>query len=410
MTSKRTFLWPDGQMSYRVWNSGYPGGPPSTTRYYNGIADQELLISQGNPWPPKKGDKRGLGGDFLVIRREYSATDSPDMTFLGGASAAYVGKQYAYTGAPDNSHFPTLSPTSKASMEALGTTAIANVLPTNSVSSLSTFLGELREGIPKLAGSDFFKGRASRARSAGGEYLNVEFGWKPLISDLKKFAHAVKDSDALIKQYERNSGKLVRRRMDWPAEKSTSITTSNDGATPSITLATSSGVSAYNAGSKRTISRTSKRERWFEGVFTYYLPPQKRGQTNIQRNEQLLNYLYGTRVTPEVLWDLSPWTWAADWFANTGDVLHNIGAFAADGLVMPWAYIMERTTAITDVVTVQPFRQGYGTKTLRQTFTTTAKARYKASPYGFGITDSSLNPRQWAIMAALGISRSGSHY
>jgi len=316
---------PDDTLQYRTWNSGYPGGPPTKTVYGNCRATNAVEISQSNPWPPK-GDGGDIGGDFRVVRRTYSGT-SIDVTMLGSVSAAYVGKQYAYSGDVRDALFPVVTPSTKQALEAKGTTIIANVLPTNSVANLAQFVGEAREGIPSLCGSDFFKQRAAYARSAGSEYLNVQFGWLPLISDLKKFAHVVKNSDALIQQYVRNSGKRIRREVRLPIDSSSTVSTSADGASPSITLATNSSVSAYSGTSQRIMTRTQKKETWFEGVFTYYLPPFKANDSNLARNEQLLNYLYGTRVTPEVLWDLSPWTWAADWFANTGDILHNVSAF-----------------------------------------------------------------------------------
>jgi hypothetical protein len=43
-----------------------------------------------------------------------------------------------------------------------------------------------------------------------------------------------------------------------------------------------------------------------------------------------------------------------------------------------------------------------------QVFRTVYKRRVKAHPYGFGLTDGDLSPRQLAILAALGISRGSS--
>jgi hypothetical protein len=129
----------------------------------------------------------------------------------------------------------------------------------------------------------------------------------------------------------------------------------------------------------------------------------------LKRNEQLSNHLYGTRFTPEVLWDLAPWTWAADWYANTGDVIHNVSAFAADGLVMPYAYIMETKSKRKRLDAFQKYRT-YGQRQYMQSFTTTVKKRCGASPYGFGVTFDSLTPRQIATITALGMTKSGTQY
>jgi hypothetical protein len=41
------------------------------------------------------------------------------------------------------------------------------------------------------------------------------------------------------------------------------------------------------------------------------------------------------------------------------------------------------------------------------TFRTVYNRRVKAHPYGFGLTDANLSPRQLAILAALGMTHSG---
>jgi hypothetical protein len=387
-------FWPLREQNY-TWSNGYStGGPPTSVDSFSGQATQELLISRGNQKPI--GD---LGGEFLTIRREYDASDPKQVFWISG-DTAWKGMQFAHTQFPRDSIWPTVVPSTKSSLEVMGTQAIAAVIPTNPVSGLAQFIGELREGLPSLVGADFFKHRASVARNAGSEYLNVQFGWLPLISDLKKFTHAVKDSDALLKQYERNSGKRIKRSIRFPEIKSTTVVSGNGGSTPSAP----GYVNAYNGTGKKNTTTTSKTERWFSGCFTYYLPPYKANDLNLKRNEQLANYLYGTRPTPEVLWELAPWSWAADWFGNIGSVFHNVSAFANDGLVMPYAYMMERKTSILDVQCMQPMRI-YGPVTMRQTFTTTSKYRVRASPFGFGLKESSLNPRQWAIISALGLTK-----
>lgn len=108
-------------------------------------------------------------------------------------------------------------------------------------------------------------------------------------------------------------------------------------------------------------------------------------------------------MTPEVLWELAPWSWAVDWFSNTGDVIHNISTLGYDGLVMEYGYMMTHTqydrrveaTALVNGVSVSA-----RTVSRRET-----KRRTVATPYGFGIDDTTLSPRQLAILAALGLSR-----
>jgi len=120
------------------------------------------------------------------------------------------------------------------------------------------------------------------------------------------------------------------------------------------------------------------------------------------------NKLYGTRITPEVLWNASPWTWAADWFANTGDVIHNISALQNDSLALKYGYIMRQTTQSSHGAW-----QGYVNNfdnvpvfvSIQESTGSTQKLRLRANPYGFGVLGGDLSSSQLAITAALGASK-----
>jgi hypothetical protein len=115
----------------------------------------------------------------------------------------------------------------------------------------------------------------------------------------------------------------------------------------------------------------------------------------------------GLEITPEVLWNIAPWSWAVDWFTNAGDVLANTSDFGDQGLVMKYGYIMEHSF-VRDVY----FYEGsFGSplggsiKIPPLALVSETKLRRKANPFGFGITWDGLNPFQLSIAAALGLSR-----
>jgi hypothetical protein len=125
------------------------------------------------------------------------------------------------------------------------------------------------------------------------------------------------------------------------------------------------------------------------------------------RAEQSSAKLFGTRVTPELFWELTPWSWAVDWVTNLGDVIHNVSAFSRDGLVMPYGYMMA-TITIKDTYTLSGFQFNTGPpQTMFQSFTSTSKQRIRATPFGFGLDLGGFTNRQWAIIGALGLSRTG---
>jgi hypothetical protein len=113
------------------------------------------------------------------------------------------------------------------------------------------------------------------------------------------------------------------------------------------------------------------------------------------------NQLLGLDITPDTLWNLAPWSWAADWFSNIGDITSNMSSFQ-QGLVMRYGYQMEHTIVSDTYSSVD--------KSLRThplTFVVETKQRVKANPFGFGVTWEGLSPFQLSIAGALGLSKSG---
>jgi hypothetical protein len=321
---------------------------------------------------------------------------------------------------------------------ALGTTAIARTIPTHPVAGAAVFLGELRnEGLPLVPAAHVirdilkdgrinrelkdrgFKNIKSESRRAhyssnelGGQYLNVEFGWKPIVADLRKFAYSIKNAHNLMDKLHRGSGQNVRRRYEFPTVQTRTDYTGSDNYYGQPAMANGLGrLDVWMMGSGPTIYREwseTKRKRWFSGCYTYYIPPATDFVGKAREYEAKANYILGTRLTPEVVWNISPWSWAADWFANLGDVARNYSAFGSDGLAMRYGYVMEENTT--------SFSASWGGRvnlvgapdtyiSLTESVGTKSMARRYSSPYGFGTTFDGLNPRQQAITVALGLTR-----
>jgi hypothetical protein len=129
-------------------------------------------------------------------------------------------------------------------------------------------------------------------------------------------------------------------------------------------------------------------------------------RTDMARAAIKARKVLGIQLTPGAIWNLAPWSWAADWFSNAGDVLQNLDSWIIDGLVVRYGYMME-TTIVRDTYTmVGP--TGYPGNPLASDVIVESitKQRLKSSPYGFGLTWDTLSPRQIAIATSLGLSRS----
>jgi len=268
------------------------------------------------------------------------------------------------------------------------------------------FLAELKsEGLPKLLGSNLWKQGTKRARDAGDEYLNSEFGWKPLIGDIQDIIKGVKHSDDFLSQYERDAGKLVRRRYEFPIEESTVAEPQSSNA--AVLDPDNGRIVTITNPFLRLVKRTETwRRTWFSGAFTYHMPTRDwLSRTAIGELGTKLSVVFGTDLSPDVIWNLAPWSWAADWFSNLGDVIDNLSDWSDDGLVMKYGYVMEHS--FKRVVWHLPGNGGlppnyFPSDVIAEIET---KQRVAASPFGFGVNWSGLSPRQLAITSSLGITR-----
>jgi len=283
-----------------------------------------------------------------------------------------------------------------------GATAIARTIPTNPVASAAQFIGELREGLPSIPGSHLHGSKSPT--SLGDEYLNAEFGIRPVISDFRKFGEAARTSSRVIEQLKRDSGRLIRRRYTFPVERSveTTVVQSAAGGVPAHRQL---APNCYQSVGPMYRTREETYRFWFSGAYTYAYVHGDGAVDRARAAEQRLNRLFGVRINPELLWELAPWSWAADWFSNTGDVIHNLSALSSDSLVLRWGYIMCHYTCRDTYSAPTTLLRGGGRSPQKQTYVTDVKKRMRATPYGFGLDLGSLSARQWAILGALGMSR-----
>jgi len=361
-----------------------------------------------------KANRMDWGGDFSSVKRSttryaekrYNNTwignrTSQDFYFTGFMHPGLNGLSAYESGV--NLGVPQID---RDNLVGLGATAIARCAPTNPVANANNFIGELlRDGIPRVSGASQLKERARFFRSLGEEYLNVEFGWKPFINDLEKLLRSVKDSERILAQYKRDSGRWIRRRYRFPTiEDVSTVYSRNVQAAP--LGHSNSYLDATGYGLQSAVRKYTK-DYWFSGAFTYYVDSDKDVKSTIARWVQEADKLLGVRITPELLWNLEPWSWFADWIANVGSIMTNVTRFGQDGLVMRYGYAMGqldyRTIHTTSGV---QWRNGTRSGPADLVISESWKLRQKATPFGFGLDPAlDFSTRQWAIIASLGVTR-----
>jgi len=401
-TAVNHLKWRTSPAAFSYSSSSYTGSGFSGT--WTGLSDVESLQSYNHPVSYLGRSQRNIGGKFVHTRLhvdKFGDTLSPyqDGTTWRKATGVYAPSGSFYS---DFATSPTdytsaqsvvssiVGLSSSSELDAAGTTAIARVSPTNPLVDLSSSAAELlREGLPQRPGSD---------GNPGSEYLNIMFGYLPLVSDARKLASVARSHDALLRQYERDSGRWIRRSYEFPVDIS-STTTVQTNAAPALY---GSGVGGLFQTGTRWVTKITETKTWFSGAFTYYLPP-----TGWRRSVAELDHLYGIRPGIDTVWELTGYSWLADYFTNIGDVAKNITAFKQDGLVMPYGYIMRKRKITHQETWSGPVRYGNVWKqeyiSAEKTYTT--HQRRLANPFGFGLELGNLSGRQLSILAALGISR-----
>lgn len=359
----------------------------------------------GNPVPQLYAGPGDYGQDWVLKRNFYSDSTIPwsktdwgyslegNLLPAGSAGPHPVGDSRNGVW-PKSTVWPELSVPDVLESNWYGSRAIRATIPTNPASDAGVAVAELREGLPLLTRR--LREGAGLSERLANKYLEYEFGIKPLLSSIREFAQTASRQEELLKQLERDSGRLVRRKFDFPIVQTVER---QDKGMSLLNPAPVFNVAAQ--GNSRVIHRTTK-SYWFRGAYTYHFdrsPSSKQRSAVALAKFEELDALYGIKPDASLIWNVMPWSWAADWVGNVGDVLHNISALSQDSLVIAHAYIM---CHITKSVTYESDIQN---RTVYQQFGTEIKTRKRATPYGFGLNPNGFTARQWAILGALGITQ-----
>ncbi len=415
MTEKRRTLSRNSvHLKKALWypvTGAYVGGQSYIS---HDIFSTQITRSEGHPWPKAKG-VRDVGGPFDTASLVYSNDGAGGSAVYSRANGPFV-EHNDWTYAPAPAGEPASFKAENVTFDEMliwihggnlgrnlgpvGTNFIAQTLPTNPVVDGAVSIAELyREGIPNMVGASLLKGKIDFFRNMGEEYLNYQFGWLPLVSSIKDAAKAITESHAILQQLARDSGKNIYRKRHSPPDLKTTVVEHNGGTYPN-------GVAGADvvAPPWYRLTDSTRTETWFSGCYTYQYEPTQ--MDNLERIVQEASLLYGLELTPEVLWNLAPWSWLVDWVANVGPVVHNISAFQQDGLVIRYGYVMEKTTrTVRRVNTIRPAGHAPIPHVYGDSFIGTRKRRVQATPYGFGLTLDAFTNRQWSILAALGMTR-----
>jgi hypothetical protein len=280
--------------------------------------------------------------------------------------------------------------------------------PGQSEASLGVFLGELTD-LPRMLKTsaygfvDAYKAFARRSgkkltKQASDHFLNTQFGWMPFVSDLRKMYNLSQHLDQAIKQLRRDNNQWIKRSGTVDKEETMEVRGPFPGQVSFPIL--------YN---KLYVNPSAKGEYTFEDVirykvhftarFKYYIP----NIESVAWGRKAKRALFGLNLNPQLIWELTPWSWLVDWVADVGKLLEQFDNGLAENLVAKYAYVANTYDSYTRVKEVLNLNTGnlpnqwnYGYRRY---------SRDIASPFGFEMSNNDLSVRQKLILGALGISR-----
>jgi hypothetical protein len=271
---------------------------------------------------------------------------------------------------------------------------------------LSSRYGNIRDLSPKRL--------ASALRDAppevGSHYLNLQFGWKPFVKDIVNICDVIVSFDHYVTNARRMNNKWVKRSWFEDEIQSDVLVYQNNGGTGSMGLTPSfSSLDFEPSGQLYQIYRQKMMKVWYEGVFRQYYPEfdddRESGVPGLKKAIQAAR-LAGAIPDPVTVYKLIPFTWLGDWFVNVSDNLLAFQDLLTDAVASRYMYLMRRCYTRYEYRSVNNLHSGgvLDVKTYREVET---KRRVpSASPFGFSLQPGNFTGSQWAILGALGLSKS----
>jgi len=321
-------------------------------------------------------------------------------------------------------------PVSSTLRVALGTQLISSTNPWAPKASLAvTFLELMKGDVPRVVSNLIRHQRDLSAlkRAAGSDYLNVQFGWVPLVRDLTDALEVAYKLDALMfnsqnyrRGREREIGYWNVSSNDPPISAQRQMKLAGYGITssleskiipdqfPSSEMVVNVGSGGFIAASRYVRSSTTRADLRFTARFHRGVEASTTQNGYLDRAVELL----GLEMTPAVLWELTSWSWLIDWFSNLGNVAKNLSDLDWSNVLLDYAYLTVRVRSQRVIgfegITAQSsgsYNQVVAPTSMYKSVTVDELSREQASPFGFSTSWGGLSPYQLSILAALGMTR-----
>jgi hypothetical protein len=381
-------------------------------QYYETVEVTEDTIR--NPrYKPKKAPKGKIvdsGGDFTHYKIEYTNVVTRNIHFILDSETLRINRAgHLWLSPPIDFESEGIKvavsiepPEEDLDLSGIGPRLWGILNPTKAGVDLGVNIAEIRD-FPRLVKGKLdslksFVSSLSNPKGLADWILAINFGWKPLLADIRKCIKLYFKMEARIKFLMQNGGKpLYRRTPKWEPIVTDEVLFEYSGPDNQGWMRDEVPLDGDPDGMtdrfKCKLVLHKEVTEAASGVFTYHLgdiPPTP---------EYLRLKLLGLIVDESLLWEAVRWSWLVDWFSNLGDVISNVEANLKDRVVSLYAYSQRR------VVREYKFTCSNGFYDVSVTRVFDTKCRRKIDPFGLAV-EVGLSDLQLAILVALGITRS----
>jgi len=350
---------------------------------------------------------------------------------------------------PSSSSWPALTPystPSSAQMESAGQSLYNRALPNRDQADLGTALGEIALSplralsLPGAASAAVLhSARASssqirrvtkvaeraaerqkvyarskeEARALCADYLAYIYGVRPTAKTLSDLADSYNRSRRSAEKIvhlgslTKGEGRRIRRRRKNPTRKRVSSSIKTGSYRPGVGIQ----FSGWRLYAPQLFYHESTQDTWWSGSFRMNTFDTDSWVGKCENFFQQVDRLTGLGLDISAAWDLIPFSFMADWFANTGDFLENRQLIADYNIVCEYGYIMIHTRTIRELILngtlqYQSYPDYYGKLSCgsHYQFMTETKKRARCKSFGFYTNFDNLNPMQWSALTAIGLS------
>lgn len=348
-----------------------------------------LYLSQGNPAPYRRGSAFAQ-----ATARRHIVPTAPVAINRNRGEDLFTGSFWDghYGGLYDDGAFP-----SDNNNTYFGTRGYDRYKPGKPALDVARFIGELKDL------KEMFRPYSKGPAGWGDYYLDYAFGKGAFVRDIVTLGLTAKNFKSKLEQLLRDNGKPIRREgvVDVQTENTTGPVEYIENGAFTYPILNGHMYNSPNKQSSRVLTHSLETKWWFSGRFLYNIPEVALGQVP----QRTISKMLGANSI-SLAWSLMPWTWLADYYSNLGSIIRNFSDNAAENLVSNYAYIMCQESEVRTSYS-NLFVDGKELKT-SSSISIVRKSRAEASPYGFAVNPNGLTESQAAILAALGISKSGS--